>query len=128
MDASEQKPRIRLNSSNATEVIARKSTPVVLPNHPEIEVLVRQLPLNVLRRLSNESRSKNETEAEAAELELIRLSFVNDDGSEVWTTETVKDLKESSAPIYNDLVIVMGRANNKKSKEIEKAIEDAEKN
>ena len=122
------KPKIRLSSQNAAEVVARKTDTVTLPNHPDIEVIVRQLPLNVLRRLSNQSRSKNEEEAEAAELDLIRLSFVNEDGSEVFTTETVQELKTGSPPIFTDLVTVMGRANNKRQKDLEKDLEDAEKN
>jgi hypothetical protein len=116
-----------LTSFNAREIVSCKSEEFELPNHPEYMVRVKQLPIDELKRLSRVA-TKDTSEGHKAQLELIAKSIVNEDGTPVFTDELVADLKQANGPIFNDLMIVVGKANNKKKSDIEKDLDDAEKN
>jgi hypothetical protein len=116
-----------LSSSNAREIIACKVEPFELPNHPGTSVYVRQIPIDDLKRLSKIS-VKDTTEGHKAQIELIEKSIVNEDGTPVFTAELASELKVTSGPIFTDLMMVIGKANNKTKKKAEEDLDDAEKN
>jgi hypothetical protein len=98
-----------------------------MPNHPDLMVRVKQLPIDELKRLSRVV-TKDTSEGHKAQLELITKSLVNEDGTLVFTEELAADLKQSNAPIFNDLMAVIGKANSKTKKKVEEDLDDAEKN
>ena len=116
-----------LSSLNAREIIACKVEPFELPNHPGTYVYVRQIPIDDLKRLSKIA-TKDTAEGDKARLELIEKSIVNEDGTTIFTTELAEDLKVTSGPIFADLMVVIGKANNKTKQKAEEELDDAEKN
>jgi hypothetical protein len=116
-----------LTSFNAREIVACKSEEFELPNHPDLMVRVKQLPIDELKRLSKVA-TKDTAEGHKAQIELITKSIVNEDGTPVFTDELAVDLKQANAPIFSDLMNVIGRANNKTKTASEKDLDDAEKN
>lgn len=116
-----------LSSLNAREVVACKSEEFILPNHPEYTVRVKQLPIGDLNRLAKPA-VKPGPEGDKARIDLITKSLVNEDGSPVFTAELAADLAMCNAPIFSDLMTVIGKANNKTKPEAEKDLDDAEKN
>jgi hypothetical protein len=120
--------QVFLSSQNAVEIVSCKIDPIPLPNHPQITARVRQIPIGKLERLSRVAGGKGD-EAEKARFELIKDSIVNEDGSPVFATEeSIKALKEANAPIFSDLVVVIGKANNKSKAQINEEVDDIEKN
>jgi hypothetical protein len=116
-----------LTSFNAREIVSCKSEEFELPNHPEYMVRVKQLPMAELNRLARPA-SKQGAEGDKARVELITKSLVNEDGTPVFTADQAIDLMQSSGPIFNDLIEVISKANNKKKADIDKQADDAEKN
>ena len=90
-------------------------------------VRVKQLPMAELNRLARPA-SKQGAEGDKARVELITKSLVNEDGTPVFTEDLVTDLATCNAPIFADLMFVIGKANNKTKTEAEKELDDAEKN
>ena len=116
-----------LSSINAREIISCKSEAIELPNHPDTSARVQQLPVNELNRLAKPA-VKPGPEGDKARIELITKSIVNEDGTPVFTAELAADLAVCNAPIFSDLMTVIGKANNKTRPEAEKDLDDAEKN
>jgi len=116
-----------LTSFNAREVVSCKSEEFELPNHPEYSVRVKQLPIGDLNRLAKPA-VKPGPEGDKARIDLITKSIVNEDGTPVFTSELAADLANCNAPIFSDLMTVIGKANNKTKPEAEKDLDDAEKN
>jgi len=116
-----------LSSQNAMEIISCKSEEFALPNHPELMVRVKQLPVAELNRLGKPA-TKQGAEGDKARIELIQKSIVNEDGTPVFTMMDTVALSQASAPIFSDLMEVIGKANNKKKADIDKDLDDAEKN
>lgn len=116
-----------LTSANALQIISRKIEEHQLPHHQDVTVRVRQLPIGVLNRLAKSSSGAG-VEGDNARCELVRMSIVNEDGSEVFTSEQSQALKEASAPIFTDLLLVIGKANNKSKQQTDQDVDDLEKN
>ena len=108
-------------------MISCKSEPFELPRHPGTFANVSQLPINELKRLSRVAM-KDTDEGHKAQIELITKSIVNEDGTPVFTPDLAADLKVANAPIFSDLMAVIGKANNKTKADIEEDLDDAEKN
>ena len=116
-----------LSSSNAREIISCKVEPFELPNHPGTSVYVQQIAVNELQRLSRVA-TKTGPEGDKARIDLIARSIVNEDGTPVFNAELAIQLSLANAPIFADLMTVIGKANNKQKADIEKDLDDAEKN
>jgi len=116
-----------LSSFNAREIISCKSESIELPNHPGTFVRVQQIPSTELNRLAKPA-VKVGPEGDKARIDLITRSLVNEDGTIVFTPELAADLVNCNAPILNDLMFAIGKANNKTKTEAEKDLDDAEKN
>jgi hypothetical protein len=116
-----------LTSFNAREIVSCKSEEFELPNHPGLMVRVKQLPIAELNRLAKPA-TKQGIEGDKARVDLITKSLVNEDGTPVFTADQAIDLMQSSAPIFSDLMAVIGKANNKQKADIDKLADDTEKN
>ena len=112
---------------NAREVISCKVEPFELPNHPGTSAYVRQIPIEDLKRLSKIA-TKETPEGHKAQIDLITKSITNEDGTPIFTEDLAADLKSTSGPIFTDLMLIIGNANNKTKKKIEEDLDDAEKN
>lgn len=118
---------VYIGSHNAREIVSCKIEDFPLKHHPNIIARVKQLPLGVLERLAKPS-TKLGVEGDKARFELITLSIVNEDGTPAFDADGAAALKESNAPIFNDLMDAIGRANNKIKRKIDEEVEEAEKN
>jgi hypothetical protein len=116
-----------IGSHNARQIVACKVEELTLKHHPEVMVRVKQLPMGVLKRLSKPA-TKDNPEGDKARIELITLSVVNEDGTPAFTSEDAAALADASAPIFNDLMEAIGRANNKTKQQIDEQLDNAEKN
>jgi hypothetical protein len=116
-----------IGSHNARQIVACKVEELALKHHPDVMVRVKQLPMGVLKRLSKPA-TKDNPEGEKARIELITLSVVNEDGTPAFTSEDAAALADASAPIFNDLMDAIGRANNKTKQQIDEELDNAEKN
>lgn len=116
-----------LSSFNAKEIVSCKSELFELPNHPGTFARVQQLPLNDLNRLVKPG-AKMGAEGDKARIELITKSIVNEDGTPVFTPDLAADLANCNAPIFNDLMNIIGKANNKTKQKADEELDDTEKN
>lgn len=116
-----------LGSHNVSETIACQIEPHVLPRHPDMSAHVKQIPVGHIDRLFKLAGDET-PDGEKARLELIQRSIVNQDGSPVFTSDdATKALIEGNQPIFLDLIDVIGKANNKKPKQLDKEADAAEK-
>lgn len=117
-----------LNSENAEQEAACGIDEFPLPHKPTMRVRVKQLSVGVLRRLSRAMSKGTDSEKHAAEMDFIRQSIVNADGSPVFGDEQrLKALKNSNGPLFGSLMDVIVEANRKRKPDDEE-IDDLEKN
>lgn len=116
-----------LGSHNVADLVACHVEEHELPRHKGTFARVRQIPVADVERLFRIA-GKQGADGDKARFELICRSIVNEDGTPVFTDETVQSLKTGNQPIFLDLIDVVARANNKKPAEVQQEADDLEKN
>lgn len=101
-------------STSTLKGIVSKVERFKLASDPEVEVLIRHIPIGMFRRYG-EAAAKDGEEGDKARSQFIKASVVNEDGTPVFGPDD-DPMEMLSIPVMKDIFDCIGKANNKAAK------------